>query len=44
MLGRVGGRPDVLTRRALKIHSFRAYVDRVLAGRAQSQATHPLAI
>ena len=31
----VAGQPHVLARRALKIHWFRAQVDRVIAGRAQ---------
>jgi len=33
--------PHVLARRALKIHWFRAQVDGVLAGRAQSEAARP---
>ena len=37
----VAGQPHVLARRALMIHWFRAQVDGVLAGRAQSEATRP---
>src|SRR5205823_2836386 len=33
--------PHVLARRALKIYWFRARVDGVLAGRAQSEASRP---
>ena len=37
----MGRWPPVLAHRALRICWFRAYVDRVLGGRAQSESTLP---